>query len=363
MAPAPPPAWSGFRSLRVVAKRTETVDVVSLELDTDDGTPLARAAPGQFVAVRLQPPGGTAPLVRSYSLSGAPEGPRYRISVKVEPNGAAGHAVRDTIRVGDRVDVAAPRGRFVLDARAPSSHPITLVSAGVGVTPVLAMLHTLVAAGATREVWWVHGARNHDEHAFAVEADELLASLPNAHRLVVYSRPGANDVHGVDYDETGHVTADVIAAAGTPVTSDFFLCGPGPFMDSLRSGLVALGVPAGDVHTEHFGAEDSITPGVVPGPDRDPHAPDGAEGTGALVTFVRSALPVRWDDRFPSLLELAEACDVPVRWSCRTGVCHTCETAMLDGGVDYDPDPIEAPAVGSALLCCSRPDGDLTLDL
>ena len=361
--PAPPPAWSGFRALRVVAKRPETVDVVSLELEPDDATPLARAAPGQFVTVRLHPTGSGTPVIRSYSLSGPPEGERYRISVKVEPRGAAGHVVRDEIEVGDRIDVAAPRGRFVLDDRRTSLQPVVLVSAGVGVTPVLAMLHALGAAQTTGNVWWVHGARNRNEHAFAAEAEQLLTSLPNAHRLVFYSAPGPDDVPGVDYDEGGHVTADAIAAAGAPVTSDFFLCGPTAFIHSMQAGLGALGVRSADVHIEHFGSEDPITPGVVSGAERPPHAPDGAEGTGALVSFVRSGLRVRWSDQFASILEFAEACDVPVRWSCRTGVCHTCETGLLDGGVDYDPDPLEPPAVGNVLLCCSRPERDVTLDL
>jgi len=361
--PALQPAWAGFRSLRVVAKRAETVDIVSLELDSADGVPLPGAAPGQFVTVQLHPLGDASPLVRSYSLSGAPEASTYRISVKVEPNGAAGHLVRDRVDVGDRIDVAAPRGRFVLDPQPPSARSVALLSAGVGVTPVLAMLHALSAASATRDVWWVHGARNREEHAFAEEADELLASLPHAHRFVCYSAPSTHDIRGVDYDAAGRVTADAIAAAGAPLASDFFLCGPIGFMDSMQAGLAALGVAPADVHTELFGAEGAITPGIVSGPARQPHAPEGPAGAGALVAFVRSSLQVRWDDRFPSLLEFAEACDVPVRWSCRTGVCHTCETGLLDGRVAYDPEPLEAPAIGSVLLCCSRPEGDLTLDL
>jgi ferredoxin len=225
------------------------------------------------------------------------------------------------------------------------------------------MLHTLSTTRATREVWWVHGARNHDEHAFAGEADALLATLPHGHRLVFYSSPSATDRRGHDYDETGHVTADAILAAGAPVTSDFYLCGPAGFMTSLQAGLGALGVSPADVHVEHFGAEGAITPGVVAGPERRPHAPEGPAGTGAPVSFARSGLQVPWDDRFASILDFAEACDVPVRWSCRTGVCHTCETGLLDGHVVYGPDPLEAPATGSVLLCCSRPAGDLTLDL
>jgi ferredoxin-NADP reductase/MOSC domain-containing protein YiiM len=359
-ATAPPPAWPGFRPLRVAAKRSETASVVSLELDADDGQPLARALPGQFVTVRLEPGDAAPPLVRSYSLSGPPDDARYRISVKVEPHGAAGRYLRDAVEVGDRIDVAAPRGRFTLD---DGDRPVALVSAGVGVTPVLAMLHALSAGRATREVWWFHGARNRAEHAFAREADRLLALLPRARSRVWYSRPDPADRVGVDHDDLGHVTADAIAATGVPIDSEFYLCGPPAFMDALRAGMDALGVSPARVHTEMFGAEGSITPGVVAEAARPAHPPEGRTGTGPLVSFVRTGLNVRWDDGFTSLLELAEACDVPVRWSCRTGVCHTCETGLLDGAVAYDPEPLEPPGAGNVLVCCSRPGGNLAVDL
>lgn len=134
-------------------------------------------------------------------------------------------------------------------------------------------------------------------------------------------------------------------------------------MDSLRAGIGALGVPPARVHTEMFGAQAPINPGVVGQPSRPPHEPEGPAGTGPLVSFVRTGLNVPWSESFASILELAEACDVPVRWSCRTGVCHTCETGLLDGTVAYDPDPLEAPGAGNLLVCCSRPNGPLAVDL
>jgi ferredoxin len=102
----------------------------------------------------------------------------------------------------------------------------------------------------------------------------------------------------------------------------------------------------------------------VPGaPTPAPHAPAGEAGAGELVSFARSNLSVPWDPSFDSILEFAEACDVPVRWSCRTGVCHTCTTGLVSGGVDYDPEPLEPAEPGSALICCSVPGGELILDL
>jgi ferredoxin len=143
----------------------------------------------------------------------------------------------------------------------------------------------------------------------------------------------------------------------------YYLCGPTAFMEALREGLAAIGVVDGRVHTEIFGAQGSITPGVVAAPMRPPHQPEGAPGSGPLISFVRTGLNVRWGEGRSSILELAEACDVPARWSCRTGVCHTCETGLLDGTVDYSPEPLEAPADGNLLVCCSRPETDLAIDL
>ena len=360
VALGPPPAWPGFRPMRVVAKRSETATVLSMELEVDDGAPLPPALPGQFVTLKLEPGDGAPPLVRSYSLSGPPDRPRYRIAVKVEPHGVAGGYLRATVEVGDRIKVAAPRGQFTVDESARS---VVLVSAGVGVTPVLAMLYALHDSQSTRDIWWLYGTRNGAEHAFAQETRSLLATLPNARSRVWYSRPDPEDHIGTDYDELGHITPERIAATAAPIDSEFYLCGPTTFMTAITAGLETLGVPTARVHTEAFGAQDPVTPGIIAGAARPPHAPEGIPGTGPLVSFVRTGLNVRWDKRYASILELAEACDVPVRWSCRTGVCHTCETALLEGTIGYAPEPLEPPAAGNLLVCCSQPGSDLAVDL
>jgi ferredoxin-NADP reductase len=346
--------------LKVVTKRSESATVLSFELEDKDSAPLPRALPGQFVTLKLEPEGGAPPLVRSYSLSGPPGNARYRITVKVEPHGAAGRYLRASVDVGDHIKVAAPRGQFTLDE---NPRPVVLVSAGVGVTPVLAMLHALHDGRSTRDIWWLHGARNGADRAFTQETRSLLATLSSARSRVWFSRPEPDDQIGTDYDELGHVTPEGIAATGAPTDSEFYLCGPTPFMTAIRTGLDTLGVPAARVHTEAFGAEAPITPGIIPHATRPPHLPERAAGTGPLVSFVRTGLNVRWDDTFSTILELAEACDVPVRWSCRTGVCHTCETALLEGAVAYAPEPLEPPAAGNLLVCCSQPGSNLAVDL
>lgn len=358
-AGSPPPAWSGFRPLRVVAVQAESRSVFSFRLAAADGAPLPSALPGQFVTVRLQPESG-APLIRSYSLSGRPGDAEYRISVKQEPRGAASTYLRTHVLAGASIDVAAPRGTFVLRH---ADGPVLLLSAGVGATPVLAMLHALVAERSTREVWWLHGARDRSEHAFAEESRALVAQLAHAHLEVAYSKPAPGDELGRDYGAVGRLSADLFARLGVPRDADAYLCGPSAFMTDVTTALVAFGVDRSRIRSELFGAGPTMTPGVVAAPVRPPHVREGAPGTGPSVAFARSNLTVRWDARYESLLELAEACSVPVRWSCRTGVCHNCESGLLSGAVTYSPDPVEPPAEGNVLICCARPDADLVLDL
>jgi ferredoxin len=140
------------------------------------------------------------------------------------------------------------------------------------------------------------------------------------------------------------------------------LCGPPSFLQNIRDGLRNWGVVAENVHTEIFGSLEAITPGMAQ-VDHTPHLPQGPPGSGAPVSFARSGITAAWDRKFASLLQLAEACDVPVRWSCRTGVCHTCMTGLIDGSISYNPEPRERPATGNVLVCRSQPNAGVTLDL
>jgi len=360
-ASGPPPAWPGFRPLRVSRKVRESSSVISLVLEPADGHPLTAALPGQFVAVRLRPSPDAPALMRSYSLSGEPSAERYRVSVKREAHGAAGAYIDEKLQVGDVVDASAARGAFTLR---PGDAPVVLLSAGIGATPVLAMLHALAAEASPREVWWIHGARDRREHAFAAETRTLLKALAHGHSHVRYSSPDpGEDRPGVDFDAPGHLDMRVLQELGVPRNGDFYICGPTAFMSDLTAGLAAWGIAASRIHTEIFGAGPSNTPGVAASPRRPPHLPAGPPGAGPLVSFARSGFNVRWGPAFQSLLELAEACDIPVRWSCRTGVCHTCETGLVVGTVSYRPDPIGSPADGNVLICCSQPQGDIVIDL
>jgi ferredoxin-NADP reductase/MOSC domain-containing protein YiiM/ferredoxin len=355
------PAAAGFASMRVARIDRESVDVISLSLEPTDGRPLALPLAGQFVVLRLRAGASGTTLFRSYSLSDVPATDRYRVSVKLEPNGAAGGYLHGRVRVGDMLDASAPRGSFVL---APGDGPVALISAGIGATPVLAMLHALSATRSQREVWWLHGARSGRSHPFAADARRLVGALAHGRSLVAYSAPEPGDVRGRDFDAAGRLDAARFAALGVRRDGDFYLCGPARFMRDITAGLTAWGVAASRIHTENFGGGEALTPGIVATAPRTPHPPSGTPGTGPLVSLARSGIGVRWDpSAYQSLLELAEACDVPVRWSCRTGVCHNCESGLVSGAVAYQPDPLDAPADGNVLICCARPETDVVVDI
>jgi ferredoxin-NADP reductase/MOSC domain-containing protein YiiM/ferredoxin len=356
----PPPAWTGFRPLRVARVDREADDVVSLSFEGSRGERLPAALPGQFLVLRLRTAPGSAMLLRNYSMSGVPGAESYRVSIKREPHGAVSSYVHEHVRPEDVLDVSAPRGEFTLQA---GDGPVVLLSAGIGATPVLAMLHALSATASPREIWWIYGARNRAQHPFAAESRSLLQTLGNGHAHIVYSQPGAEDRAGLDYDSAGHVDAGLLSRLGVPRDADFYLCGPPPFLKQLREGLREWGAGASRIHQEVFGPEAPITPGIATSVHPPAHAPTGEPGTGPQVSFVRSGLTVPWDSRFSSLLELAEACDVPVQWSCRTGVCHTCESALIGGTVGYQPDPLQPPATGNLLLCCASPSSEIEVDL
>ena len=333
--------------------------MVSLELEPVDGLPLTAANPGQFVVLRLKLAPATPAIMRSYSLSNEPSARCYRLSVKREPQGVAGAYIDETVKIGDVLDVSAPRGNFILR---PGAAPAVFLSAGVGATPVIAMLHALAAGASPREVWWLYGARNGREHPFAKEAHTLIKALAHGHSHISYSSPDPTDRPSVDFDAPGRLDITTLRDLAVPRDADFFICGPSPFMSDLTAGLAAWGIAAGRIHTELFGAGPSITPGIATTAHR-PHLPTGPPGVGPLVSFARSGLNVHWGSAFASLLELAEACDIPTRWSCRTGVCHTCESGLVAGTVAYQPDPIDPPAAGNLLICCSKPQGDVVIDL
>jgi len=355
------PTAPGFRPLVVSAIDHESADVLSLTMESADSQPLPTPMPGQYVVVRLQPVHGGPPLFRSYSLSGPLSTQHYRISVKIEPNGVAGTYLKENLRVRDTLDVSSPRGSFILQ---DGERPVVLVSAGIGATPVLAMLYALSAAHSTRQILWLQAARDGQHHPFGAEVRRLILELPHGRSYVCYSRPDPRDKVGESFDLAGHLSRAVLDEVRLPREADVYLCGPNRFMTDMKETLATLGVAPERIHLEIFNGGESMTPGVVTTLRRAPHRPANDTNTGPLISFARSGIAAHWNSSaYQSVLELAEACDVPVRWSCRTGVCHNCESGLISGSVVYSPEPLDKPADGNVLVCCSQPTGDVVVDL
>ena len=238
-----------LRSLRLLEKRRESADVSSFLLEARDGGPLADFQPGQHLPLAVAIPGREGRVSRSYSLSAAPDGRRYRITVKREPGGLASRCLHDTLKVGDLLSAQAPAGDFTLRA---GTRPVVLISAGVGITPMMSMLSALAQSDDEREVWFIHQARDGDHHPFAGEVRELATRHRRIHRHVSYSRPRPADRQGLDFHHRGRIDGDLLAALLPGLDADFYLCGPAVFAAGLRAELTAHGVSDGRIHSESF---------------------------------------------------------------------------------------------------------------
>jgi ferredoxin-NADP reductase/MOSC domain-containing protein YiiM len=352
--PAGLPAYPAFRAFTVTRLVHESAHVLSVHLTPADGAAMPSWQPGQFVPVRLWDAAGA--VVRSYSLSGS-QGAELRISVKRE--GRASACVHG-LAVGSTLEVGAPRGGFRFDPAGDA--PVVLISAGIGVTPVLACLLAQAHVEPRRRLIWVHVARSPAEHAFAAEADAALATMPAASRHLRYTAPEAAGLGDAD----GRLTLAALADLGVDPSFTAYLCGPPGFAVGVTQMVAALGVPPDDVHVETFGTATSARsdPRLDAVLAVRPHPPSPPAERGWPVTFARAGVTAAFDpSRWTSLLELAEACDVGVRWSCRAGVCHSCESGVVEGEVEYSYPPVEVPDGDVVLVCCTRPTAAVTLDL
>lgn len=360
-----------YQTLVVTKKERESDNITSFYLAREDGQPLGPFLPGQFLPIKLDIPGQYRPAFRTYSLSDAPQSEHYRLSIKREdappdqPDaypGVASTYLHDSVDVGSKLLAKAPRGRFVLDPTGDGA--VCLVSAGVGLTPLVSMLRAIADSGATRPVWFLHGTRNRHTHALRGPVRDAVERCEQAHQRVWYSRPEPSDVAGKDYDESGRIDgAAVRNAVGELIREcDFFLCGPTPFLRSLLNDLLDLGVPEHRIHYEFFGPASQLL-------ERGRVAQTKARATTSAcsgtidVTFSRSNVSTKWNPSLDSILDLAEAVGLTPDYSCRSGVCHTCLSRLEEGEVEYMLEPLDPPEEGEILICCSRPTTDLVVDL
>lgn len=363
-------ARAGLQNLVVARKEVESETITSFYLKPEDGSALASFLPGQFLSFQLSIPGQSRPVMRTYSLSDSPDREYYRVSIKREPPpanrpdlppGLSSNYLHDRVDVGTVLRVWAPRGKFHIDP--DGERTVVLISAGVGLTPMLSMLNAIVRGTSRRRVWFLHGARNGREHAFGDHVRRLARENANVTAHIRYSRPGPEDLEGRDYDAEGRLDIDVLKELLPFDDYEFYLCGPTPFMRSLYCGLLSTGVAESRVHYEFFGPASALSEEAAPQGQAPTRAPSAELGGECVVEFARSGLTTTWDPECESILELAEHQGLNPPYSCRSGICRTCMCELSEGEVEYLEQPLNAPDPGCVLICVCRPKTKVVLDI
>ena len=360
-------SWNGWRKFRVVEKRPECADVFSFVLQPHDGKSIPAFKPGQYLTFGLDVPGRDKQVVRCYSLSSAPHAASsYRVTIKKErapsdkpgtPDGIGSSYFADSVREGDLLNVKAPAGHFHLETTKQT--PIVLISAGVGITPVLSMALDIAAIGSRRETWFFFVCRNRADHLLKTEVEQLTSHADNIRVVVCYSKPGPDDAQGRDYHTAGRLTPEVLKSVLPSNNYDYYLCGNGSFMKSMYEGLTDWGVPDARIHYEAFGPATIKKTAAATQP---PAAPGTATQKAVQVTFGKSGKVVSWDPSLLNLLDFALAHEVRIDSGCRAGSCGSCSVAVKSGDVEYLGGETNVGEAGSCLTCICRPKTDLTLD-
>ncbi len=358
-----------LRTFIVDRKVAESETITSFYLLPQDGKPLAPFLPGQFLPLKLDIAGQYKPVLRTYSLSDSPNRDYYRLTIKREPApadrpdlypGVSSTYFHDEVEPGSKLSAKSPRGKFFLDAQAET--PLVLLSAGVGLTPLISMLNAIVEAGSNRPVWFIHGSRNGREHVMGAHVRQVAEENSNVQIHIRYSRPSSEDTVGRDYDEAGYVDIDLVKRFVPSKAVDFYLCGPTPFLKSLFEGLLAWGVSESRIHYEFFGPASALKERAKVAPAK--RAAEVAECCEEIeVTFSKSSVKANWNPSFESILDLAEANGLSPDYSCRAGICHTCICELEEGEVEYVQEPLEPPDEGSVLICCSKPKTNVVVGL
>jgi len=361
----PERAWKGFRNFIVDKKVPESQTITSYYLVPEDGEPLPVYMPGQFLTFRLSIPGHPKPVIRNYSLSESPSHPEYyRVTIKREPHPeepevmSGSNYFHDLVEPGTRLQVAASRGDFFLNPQEET--PVVLISGGVGLTPLISMLNAIVDSGKNRPTWFIHGTRNGIHHAMCKHMRRVAAENDNITVHIRYSQPRPEDVEGRDYDSIGHLNVDLLIELLPNKDMDFYLCGPPPFMNSMLKELWGWGVAESRIRFELFGPAALLQEGTRA---RRGKKKKTSEEEAFEIAFSESGITAKWNPEYENLLEFAEDQGIFPDFSCRSGICHTCQYELMKGKVDYNFEPLDPPYPGQVLLCCARPRSNLVIEV
>lgn len=351
-----------YRNYKVVRVEAESNIISSFYLQPEEPGGIHCHKAGQFLPIEIQAPGADTPIRRTYTISNAPNGSYYRLSIKREPPakaelppGVSSNYFHDHVRPGTRIRAMSPRGKFTLEQSA--ARPVVLVSGGVGITPMISMVEQLFkdrgGCGCSRQVWFIHAAKHSEVHAFGKYLRALAEDWPCLSVHVRYSEPLDSDVKGKDYDSVGHVDIELLKSLLPFDDYEFFLCGPRSFLESLYDGLKHLNVTDERIHYEFFGSGAKLHQEQSSG--LESLAEPLGDRAPAAVQFARSGIDTIWDPTKGTLLDLAELQGLQPAYSCRSGICQTCATKVVQGEVDYLEPPMVTPGENMALICCSYP--------
>ena len=340
-------SWRPFRIARTV---DESSVIRSFHLEPADGKGIVTHEAGQHLPIRVRPDAAAEPVLRTYTLSTAPSDGFYRLSVKRQ--GLVSNHLHDDLTVGDIIEVRAPAGGFVIDPL--EARPAVLLAAGVGITPMLAMLRSIIFEGLRkrriRPTYLFIAARSLAERAFDQEIADLAAKAEGAVQVIRLLDVTEGATPGVDFDAEGRISTDLFRQTLPFDAYDFYMCGPPPFMQGLYDQLSDIGVADARIHAEAFGPA-SLKRREPEGLDALPPIADKP----VPVAFMKSGKEARWDAAAGSLLDLAEARGLTPEYSCRGGSCGTCAVKVLAGKVTYETRPSAKVAADQALICCAVP--------
>jgi len=331
---------------------SESATIKSFYLKPKDKDTVEKYLPGQFITIRVQPNVAEKGQIRNYTISDRPGKDYLRLTIKREENGIVSKHFHDVLKIGDVVEISNPTGNFYLNSR--NSNEVVLLSGGVGITPMLSMLEYIAVNEPTKKVLFLHSSLNKAVQPMLPRLKELTTLHNNFDLSIHHSNPMADEVPKIDYDYEGMISKEYLELAIPKTKTDIYLCGPTAFMEAMYKHLTDLGIKEENIKYEFFGEAKKL----------------GSKQTAIepvinryKVRFSKAGIETYWKESNLSILELAEEKGLNPHFSCRMGTCSTCESVLLSGDIEYEPEPFMEAEEGKIFICCSKPVSDLIVDI